>query len=452
MGLDERLLEHLETTGLFTPPGLVLLAVSGGPDSVALLDLMSCVGEKLGLSLAVAHVKHGISAEAAEAVPQVQELARTYGFSFFLEELALGSEATETVARQARYVALRSIQKELGASYLVTGHHQDDQVETVMFRFLRGSGIVGLAGIPSLGPDGLVRPLLPFGRAELEEWLVQRFPDPASRPPLFDDPANADTRHDRSWLRHELLPLLRQRFGPTLDSRISDVGSYAERDNAAWSAVLRALPDLSFRRESGFVEVARVPLQRYDKLLSEGILRAAAREVGCRLGRKRSTLLLDFVCESSSGHTMQLGLGWEATLVFDKLRVFRTRHTESPGAVQVELLEGEDGRLSWGGWEFVWHSQEAGSPRRDSRTTWLAYGPCEVRAPRAGDRIFPLGGVGSRKVRRLLMEARVPADERDRFPIVARGDEVLWAPGICRSEKAVPKNGQPAVRLEARAR
>ena len=246
-GLRDRLLEHLVSTKLFDPPGLALLAVSGGADSVALLDLMCCVGEELELKLAVAHVAHGISAEAAEVVPHVQELAQTYGVPFHLEELALGSEATETVARHARYGALRSIQKELGALYLATGHHQDDQVETVLYRFLRGSGVAGLAGIPSKGPNGLVRPLLRFGRAELEAWLVQRFPDAAARPPLFDDPANADVRHDRSWLRHQLLPFLRQRFGEALDSRLADVGSHAERDNAAWTAVLRTLPDLDFR-------------------------------------------------------------------------------------------------------------------------------------------------------------------------------------------------------------
>ena len=449
-GIRDRLLEHIKTTRLFDPPGLALLAVSGGTDSVALLDLMCSVGDELQLKLAVAHIVHGISQEAAEFAPQVQELAHMYGVPFHMEELALGPHATETIARQARYAALRSIQKEVGASYLATGHHLDDQVETVLFRFLRGSGVAGLAGIPSKGPDGLVRPLLQFGRVELNDWLVQKFPDATARPPLFDDPANADIRHDRSWLRHQLLPFIRERFGQAVDLRLAEVGSHAERDNAAWAAVLRVLPDLNFRLDSGSLEVARVPLQRYDRLLSEGILRAAAREVGCRLGRDRSRLLVEFVCKSSSGRKMQLGAGWEAALVFDKLRVFRENLAEPPSATSVDLVEGREGRFSWGKWEFVWRSEVAGSPRRDSQTTWLPYGPYEVRGPRPGDRMMPFGGVGSRKVSRLLMEARVPADEREEYPIIARGAEVLWAPGVCRSANAAPDVGQLAVRLEAR--
>lgn len=451
-GLDARLLDHLAATKLFDPPGLALLAVSGGPDSVALVDLMCCVGEELELGLAIAHIFHGISAESAQVVPQVRQLAGRYGIPFYMEELALGSAATETMARQARYGALRSIQKRVGASYLVTAHHRDDQVETVLFRFLRGSGVAGLAGIPAAGPDGLVRPLLPFGGAELEKWLLHGFPDPETRPPLFDDPANADVRHDRSWLRHRLLPLLRERFGPTLDQCLVGAGEHAERENRAWAALLETLPDLHFRCDRNSVEVARAPLRRYDKLLSETILRAAARKVGCRLGRKHATLLLDFAIESSSGRSIRLGSGWEATLVFETLRIFRMEQKESPSVVRVEFVEGGEGRFTWGRWQFDWWSRFAGSSRRDSQTTWVMHGPCDVRAPMVGDRILPLGGVGSRKVRRLLMEARVPASERDGFPIVVRGTDVLWVPGICRSAKAVPDVGDLAVRLEARAR
>jgi tRNA(Ile)-lysidine synthase len=449
--LDRKLLAHLKTTRLFDPPGLALLAVSGGPDSVALLDLMFCIEEELSLSLAVAHVAHGISREAARAAPQVQKLAHSYRVPFFLEQLELGSTATETSARHARYEALRSIQSEVGANYLVTAHHLDDQIETVLYRLLRGSGMAGLAGIPAHGPNGLVRPLLPFHRAELADWLSLRFPDPASRPSIFDDPANSDARHDRSWLRHHLLPFLRGRFGPDLDRRLAEVAVHAGENRAAWAAVLRTLPDLDFLCESDSIEVARKPLARYDKLLSQAVLRAAALEVGCRLGRTQAERLLEFASGSSSGHTLQLGSDFQATLVFDRLKVGRKPKVGCAGAVDLDLREGSEGNISWEGWQFAWRTETAEPCRRDSQETWITYGTCEVRSPNEGDRIRPLGGVGTRKLRRVLMEARIPATERCRFPIVCRGSDVLWVPGICRSEEAMPKVGDRAVRLEARA-
>ena len=107
--------------------------------SVALLDLMCCVKDELGLSVAVAHVVHGISAEATDFAPLVEDMAEGYGVPAYVEELELGAQATETSARQARYDALRVIQRTVGAPYLVTAHHRDDQVETTAHRATAGS-------------------------------------------------------------------------------------------------------------------------------------------------------------------------------------------------------------------------------------------------------------------------------------------------------------------------
>ncbi len=449
--LDRKFLNHLAATRLFEPPGLALLAVSGGVDSVALLDLMVCVAEELGLSLAVAHVIHGISQAAADAAPEVKQLSRSYHVPFYLEELELGPGASETSARQGRYEALRAIQKAVNARYLVTAHQFDDQVETVLYRFLRGSGPAGLAGIPAKGPDGLVRPLLPFERVELEQWLSYRFPDPSVRPAIFHDPANADARHDRSWLRHHLLPYLRQRFGAELDRRLEEVAVHAAEDRAAWTSLLYELPGLDFRCEPGAVEVARAPFGRYDKLLSQAVLRAAAREIGCRLGRTHSELLQEFATSSSSGRTLQLGSEFSATLVFDRLRLGRIARDSAPEAVELDLLRGSKGGVTWGEWQFSWRTDKVEMSERDSFGAWVTYGPCEIRPFCEGDRINPLGGVGTRKVSRLLMEARIPAEERKRYPVVARGDDVLWIPGVCRSDSALPDIGEFAVRMDARA-
>jgi tRNA(Ile)-lysidine synthetase-like protein len=107
--------------------------------------------------------------------------------------------------------------------------------------------------------------------------------------------------------------------------------------------------------------------------------------------------------------------------------------------------------VTWSGWELRWRSESAGKTVRRSFTTWLTPGAGAVRGPRAGDRIAPLGGVGRRRVRRLLMEARVPFRQRGHYPVLTRGGEVLWLPGICRSSASVPELGEPALRIDARA-
>src|SRR5712691_1674423 len=182
--LLDRWRAHLARTRLFAEPAAAIVAVSGGADSVALLDLMHGVAAPLGLRLIVAHADHGIQAVSASVGQAVGRLAERYGLPFELGELGLGPRATETAARRARYRWLREVQQRHRARYLVTAHHRDDQAETVLWRALRGSGPTGLAGIPARGRGGLVRPLLPFTKAELAAHVAER------SLPAHDDPAN----------------------------------------------------------------------------------------------------------------------------------------------------------------------------------------------------------------------------------------------------------------------
>jgi tRNA(Ile)-lysidine synthase len=450
--LRTRLLDHLKQTALFDRPGLALLAVSGGPDSVALLDLMHLVGPEFELELAVGHVEHGIQSQTLRAAEHVRELANCYSVPCHIERLSLGAGTSETSAREASYGALRLMQERVHAQYVVTAHQRDDQIETVLYRFLRGSGIAGLAGIPARGPRGIVRPLLPFHRRELADWLAARALDPATHPFVFQDPANEDQRHDRVWLRRAVLPIIRDRFGADSGGRILDLADDAAGDRAAWAALLQALPDLDFARRGDCVEVAVAPLQRYDKTLSVALLRAVTREVGCHLGQRRAARLLAFAMGSSSGRSIQLGSGWQAELVFSRLRVRRDSRSEVPKSRIVVWGVGvnEASSAGWGRWEFNWCTGTAETPQRDTFFTWVTPGSGEIRGVHAGDRMLPLGGVGRRKVRRLLMEAGIPASERAEYPVIVRGNVVLWIPGVCRSADEVPQVGTPAVRLDAR--
>ena len=448
--LDHRLLEHLRGTRLFPEPGTAVLAVSGGPDSLALLDLFHAIAHELSLTLVVAHVDHGILPDSARVADQVVVIGAGYHLPVQVERVGLGPGASETRARRARYAALRGVQGRVGARYLVTAHQADDQIETILYRLLRGSGVGGLAGIQALGPRGLVRPLLPFRRRELEEWLAQRFPDPASRPPVHLDPSNTDLRHDRVWIRSGVLPLLRERLGERLDRAILDLAAHAAREREAWTALLRGFPDLGFGSVDGGVEVSLQPLLAVEPPLAEALLRALAREVGCLLGPKRSARLLGFVRRASSGRSAELGEGFRAEVSFGRLRLRRAADDDPAGP--GEWGRDREGRLVWGAWEFLWGPEPAGISRRSGWAIWVEPGCGVVRAAAVGDRLMPLGGTGHRAVARLLMEARVPRGMRRRYPVVLRGDELVWVPGVCRAQAALPQPGAAALRLEVRRR
>src|SRR6266704_5889843 len=260
---------HLARTHLLGEPGVALVAVSGGADSVALLDLLHTLAPELGLSLVVAHVDHGIRSDSGTVARAVGELAERYELPFEVGELSLGPDATETVARRARYAWLGEVQRRHGARYLVTAHHRDDQVETILLRLLKGSAPAGLAGIPARGRGGLVRPLLPFTKTRLVAHVTEL------GLPIHDDPANRDPRHLRSWVRTVLLPLVSERLGAGALEDVARAGRAAALERRAWDRVLGPLPDLDRRVHGGGFDVARGVVGGYDNALGVAVLRAA---------------------------------------------------------------------------------------------------------------------------------------------------------------------------------
>ena len=441
--LPERFAAHLERTGLLAGPGLALLAVSGGADSMALLDLAAGCAPGLGLQLAVVHADHGIHAASAAVAEHVATAARErYGLETAVERLALGAGASETRARTARYAFFRRVQQLRGARYLVTAHHADDQAETVLLRLLRGSAPVGLAGIAARGPRGLVRPLLPFRRVELAAHAV------AAGLPVHEDPANADPRHTRSWVRHELLPAIAARTGEEGVEALLAVTRHAAAEAAAWDAVLDALPALDVRAREGTVDVARSVLAGYSEPLSSRLVRAMCRRAGMRLGPAAAARVAALAA-GPSGRQLALGESLVAEAAFERL-VLR-RAVPAPGFAAVALA-GPSGAVRAGRYQLRWREEAA--PDRLERggwTTWIARGALRVRAPVAGEALVPLGGTGHREVRRLLMEARVPRTARAEFPVLVREEEAVWLPGICRAAAAVPAPGTTAVRVDAAA-
>jgi len=441
VALLDRFRAHLDATRPFRAPGVALVAVSGGADSVALLDLLSQVASSYGLSLVVAHADHGIQPVSRSVGQAVSALAEQYHLPFELGELQLGPEATETVARRARYRWLREVQRRLGARYLVTAHHQDDQVETVLLRVLAGSGHAGLAGMAPRGRGGLVRPLLPFTKRELAAYVAAR------GLPAHDDPANRDPQHLRSWVRVALLPLLQQRLGDALPDKLLRLGRHARLARRAWDRALDRLSDLSLHVDGSRFDVARASLARYDDALAGELLGAAARRVGLVLGPARARRLAAFAGRAS-GRRMELPGGWVAEIAFGRLRVSRGV-PPAPEPV-VPASDSERGAMVFGDFVVRWEPATAPAAlERRGWTTWVGGGAgWQLRPHREGDRLVPLGGVGHRPVRRLLMEAQVPRGERRRYPVVARGDTILWVPGICRSAADLPPPGTKAVRLD----
>ncbi|HVT08717.1 MAG TPA: tRNA lysidine(34) synthetase TilS, partial [Polyangia bacterium] len=190
---------------LFARGDRVVVAVSGGPDSMAMLHVLWEARERLGIALEVAAVDHGLRPGAAGEVALVAERADALELPFWPIAVEVrrerGRASLQDAARRARLGALAALAARRGAQRVALGHHADDQAETVLFRIVRGTGLRGLAGIP-YRRDPFVRPLLDVPRVEIERYLARR------SIPFVTDPSNADPRFTRARIRHQILPLL----------------------------------------------------------------------------------------------------------------------------------------------------------------------------------------------------------------------------------------------------
>ncbi len=420
-------------------PSRLLVAVSGGPDSVALLDLLARAAGQRGLELIVGHVDHGIDPASGTVAAGVRQLAEAYQLPLLEQRLALGPGTSETVARAARYRALETMRREAAAVFIVTAHHADDQAETVVMRLLRGTGPAGLAAM-ARRRGRILRPLLSFRRADLARHLLEIGQHG------WDDPANADARHLRSWVRQDLIPVLRQRL-PDVHQRLIQVAEQASLDRAGWDAVVDLLPGLDYRSELDGASVGLKALELANDNLLSCMVMAVGRRSNLSLGPNRAGRVVELVRSGRSGSRVPLGSGWIAELAFDRLRLVRP--PVEPLQPDVELA-GPRGFAEWASWRFAWRVDQApGRQERTATTAWFEPEPLRVRACRNGEKLMPLGGRGRRLIVRCLQDARVPRSRRGHWPALEHDGAVVWVPGVCRSDLLIPRPGAEALRVDA---
>jgi|SRR5579863_4985588 len=394
---------------LFERGDRVIVAVSGGPDSMALLHVLWELRDRLGLTLEVAGVDHGLRAGAAEELELVRGRAEALGLPFvrLTVDVARHRRGTglQDAARRARLGALAALAAERGARRVALGHQAADQAETVLFRIVRGTGLAGLQGIP-YRRDLFVRPLLDLSRAEILRYLRRR------SIPFVDDPSNADLRFARARIRHRHLPALAEE-NPRVAEALVALAAAARaarpgRDaSPAQGAGVVAEPALS-RRVAAVVDrlrarggTAAVDLAGGRRVeVSYGAVRVGAR-ASVRPGAPASAPVVPVVIDGPGTYR------WAASTL--DVRERARRGARGAGAVTAEF---DADLLDW---------------------------PLMARVRKSGDRMRPRGGRGSRKLSDLMIDARIARATRSALPVVtsARG-ELLFVPGLRPAEAARP--------------
>ena len=428
----------------------VLVAVSGGADSVALLLLLQAVSGPLGLHLEVAHLDHGLRPESADDAQFVQQLCEARHFSLVVERRDVGKLASackgnlEEVARQERRQFLESTSQRLGCTRIALGHHREDQAETVLLRLLRGAGPAGLAGmhIPS---EPFVRPLLDFSRAELQAFLSEQ--GIAWR----EDITNRDLQFSRNRVRHELLPML-QSFNPQIVQRLDDLSRLLADDESYWTELLAELLAEHLRTEPAGISLPRNLFLDVPPALAGRLVRAALLRVRGdlrRIERQHVAQVLALVGSDRPQAELDLPAAWVARrydrLLFaagpPELDVAESLQIEAPGV--YPLPDGRRLQVS-----LADASQDETPNRVEFDRAQLVF-PLQIRTFAPGDRLQPVGMNGSKKLQDLFVDLKLTREQRAVQPLVLCGDTILWVVGLrrCRNFRSL-RAKQPVLRLE----
>lgn len=425
----------------------LLVAVSGGPDSLCLLHALAALRDTLPLEVYAAHLDHQLRGmESAADAAFVESSARAWGIPITLaahdvRAAAHGSNLSAT-AREVRYRFLAATALAVGADAVLTAHQADDQAETVLLNLLRGAGPDGLAGMPistpwkdwrrsawNLPPHGpvLLRPLLHVRRATIDAYCRDHGLVPRS------DPTNTQPDYVRSRIRHELLPIL-ETYNPQVVAALTRTAAVCATDAAYIAAQLAALwPDLAHARPGAFDFRGA-----HWRTLHPALQRAALRFAHAHLAQGSSVGLeqIDHAravtaggvgkqAELPGGITLTVGYAGDFTLGAPAA-------LDAPHLPADELWLPEQGSVALGGWqlriEATWHAADGRWSVCLDREQLDA--PLLLRRRRPGDRLRPPGAPGSRRIQDLFVDAHIPRAARAAWPILATPHAPIWLVGV----------------------
>ncbi|HUU59698.1 MAG TPA: tRNA lysidine(34) synthetase TilS [Phycisphaerae bacterium] len=437
----------IDDNALLPPSAAVLVGVSGGADSVALLAVLRelSADPARGYSLTVGHLHHGLRADADGDEQFVIELSRGWSIPCIVDRCNAAAEAkdagesVEQAARRLRYAFFLRAARQSGAGHVAVGHHADDNAETILHRVIRGTHLRGLSGIRPRRRIGdsqvhVVRPLLRVRRSEIEAFCR------ASGLSWRTDHTNADTGYRRNFIRHELLPLLRERINPAADEALLRLGKAAAEAEALLSAeAARALE--AARRQApadGQVQVVldRAELAGRPPLIAACALRKLMEEANVpmrELGMERFEELLALL-DPAGPAAVPLGGGWRMRREADAILLEREGSAPDaavgPLAVECpgETVLGDGRRIVCRIGPFDRQAFERHCRERPEGVELLdadrVEGPLRVRSRHRGDAFHPLGAPGRQTVSDFLTNLKLPRHERQRILCLCDGSGI----------------------------
>ena len=432
-----RIKDTMRKNGMF-PASAVLVGLSGGADSVALLHIMHRLSCESGFKVYAAHVNHGLRGDDAVRDAEFsKQFCDSLGIPCFIKNAdvrALAKEwgvSEEMTGRRVRYEFFSELMLEYDIDYTATAHHKNDNAETIVMNFIRGSATAGLCGIP-YKRDRIIRPLLDISRSEIENYCVQNDLE------YVTDKTNLDTVYTRNKIRNIFIPEIEKEFNPNFCDTVTS-NAQIIRDDEAF-LVLTAENEYRETVKDGYADIEG--LMSLHKAIARRVIRMMVAEVS-GLSDVSSVVIENIygLCsKNKTGTVCDVTKNIVARIEYNKLIISYTE--DECGDFEYTIKPGESCYIPETG--YTVEVSPADEKKGDAEYFEL---PCgvdfvTVTNRHKGDRFVPSGMTGSKSVREYMINEKIPRNRRNRIGILRIGDDIAWIIGYRRDERfKFQKNG-----------
>jgi tRNA(Ile)-lysidine synthase len=436
----------------------VVVAISGGPDSVTLLHVLNELKSQMNFRIVAAHLDHKLRSDSCRDAEFVGQLAKTLDIDLFLKEIDVRAFASkigtsvEEAGRRVRYRFFEEVRDAADAEFVATGHQLDDALETFFLRLFRGSSLRGLRGIDPVRGH-IIRPLIKMRRKEILRYLHEQSVS------YRVDPTNVRPDTDRNFIRNQLFPLIRDHFRD-FGTPLSRTLDMADQENGLLEDLASRLSSDAIVAEDGIVTIngavlRTAPLPLAGRVLLDALYSLSGPHI--RWSRVHVESIMEILRSRNPSARTFLPGGLVAQRQYDRLFIARQAAQEQK-ALPMLMVTGP-GLVDFPGagirldFRLINDRDDLPDDLEGKGAAYFDAGqipfPLALRTFRPGDRFHPWGMRGTRKLKKIFIESRVPLALRRNWPLLVKDDEILWIPGIRRG-RAAPILPHSSTILEAR--
>ena len=444
--MKEKVTNYIYDNKLINTGDKILVALSGGPDSVCLLNLLIEMKGEFNIEVGAAHINHMLRGDEAYADEEyVKRVCELNDIPCFIKRVDINRVSkekgisSEMAGREERYNFFDEIRTKYLYDKVALAHNANDQAETVLMRLMRGSGLEGLTGIKAKRDEIYIRPILGCDRSEIESYCMEK----GLKPRI--DKTNLENIYSRNKVRLELIPYIRENFNTDIINTLNRIARLLEKD----SEFIQCYVDEAIEKCCVFNEKLIIRSELFE--LKEAILTRAIKNSIMRFSQKYYNIEMKHIHDivylqnNKSGSKISLPNELEALNSYGNIEIKFTNHDEKENIKENNILITKENVYNYLV-EFYNYNIEFNVLKRDEKLNFskdplIKYfdydkivNDIEVRRRKAGDTIKPYGMKGKKKLKDLFMDLKIPREDRDEIPLVCFNNEIAWIVGIRTSE------------------